>query len=55
MAAWVTRRPAVVDGAVRAANADAAVFDRLTALGLGDGIFDARTVVRIGIGLLRPA
>jgi geranylgeranyl reductase family protein len=51
-AAWLTRRPAVVDGAVRAASADPAVFDRMTALGLGDGIFDVRTVARIGMALI---
>jgi menaquinone-9 beta-reductase len=55
VAAWITRRPTVVDGALRAAQGDPAVFDRLTALGLGDGIFDARTVIRIGIGLLPRA
>jgi menaquinone-9 beta-reductase len=42
----------VVDGAVRAASADPAVFDRMTALGLGDGIFDVRTVARIGMALI---
>jgi flavin-dependent dehydrogenase len=46
--AWLTRQPAVVDGAVRAASADRAVFDRMTALGLGDGIFDVRTIVGSG-------
>jgi geranylgeranyl reductase family protein len=50
--AWLTRQPAVVDGAVRAASADRAVFDRMTALGLGDGIFDVRTVTRIGSALV---
>jgi geranylgeranyl reductase family protein len=55
VAAWITRRPTVVDGALRAAQGDPAVFDRLAALGLGDGIFDARTVIRIGIGLLPRA
>ena len=51
VAAWLTRRAAVVDAAVRAASADRAVFERMTALGLGDGTFDARTVVRIGMAL----
>jgi geranylgeranyl reductase family protein len=52
LAARLTRRPAVVDAAVRAAHRDAAVFDRLVDLGLGDGIFDLRTIGRIGVALL---
>jgi geranylgeranyl reductase family protein len=55
VAAVLSRRPAVVDAAVRAASADRAVFNRMTALGLGDGIFDARTAIRIGIGMLPRA
>jgi flavin-dependent dehydrogenase len=52
LAARLTRRPAVVDAAVRAARRDAAVFDRMVDLGLGDGIFDLRTAGRIGMALL---
>jgi len=52
LAARLTRRPAVVDAAVRAARRDAAVFDRLVDLGLGDGILDLRSVARIGVVLL---
>jgi geranylgeranyl reductase family protein len=54
VAAWLTRRSAVVDAAVRAASADPAVFDRMTALGLADGIFDLRTVAKIGMALAFP-
>jgi flavin-dependent dehydrogenase len=43
----LTRRPAVVDAAVRAARRDQTVFDRMVALGLGDGVFDLRTIGRI--------
>jgi len=46
-ATMMTRRPAVVDAAVRAAARDQAVFDRMTGLGLGDGVFDSRTIGRI--------
>jgi flavin-dependent dehydrogenase len=52
LAARLTRRPAVVDAAVRAARRDGAVFDRLVDLGLGDGILDLRSVARIGVVLL---
>jgi flavin-dependent dehydrogenase len=52
-ATFLTRRPAVVDAAVRAADRDQAVFDRMTDLGLGDGTFDTRTIGRIGRELLR--
>ena len=52
VAAWLSRRPEVVDAAVRAASADRAVFDRMVALGLGDGVFDPRSVARIGVKLL---
>jgi geranylgeranyl reductase family protein len=46
-AAWLTRRPQVVDAAVRAAAQHADVFDRMVELGLGDGVFDVRTIGRI--------
>jgi geranylgeranyl reductase family protein len=52
VATWFTRRPAVVDAAVRAASADRRVFDRMAALGMGGGTFDARTVARIGTELV---
>jgi geranylgeranyl reductase family protein len=47
VATLLTRRPAVVDAAVRAAAKDQPVFDRMTDLGLADGIFDLRTIRRI--------
>lgn len=53
LAASLTRRPAVVDAAVRAARRDGAVFDRMVQLGLGDGVFDGRTIGHIGAALLR--
>ena len=56
-AAWLTRRPRVVDAAVSAAARDGAVFDRMVELGLGDGVFDLRTIGRITarMGSRRPA
>jgi geranylgeranyl reductase family protein len=51
LATLLTRRPAVVDAAVRAADADQQVFDRMVALGLGDGVFDVRTIGRIAARL----
>jgi geranylgeranyl reductase family protein len=47
-AARLTRQPRVVDAAVRAADRDGAVFHRMVELGLGDGVFDLRTIGRIG-------
>ncbi|MEV6487351.1 geranylgeranyl reductase family protein [Actinoplanes sp. NPDC051633] len=44
---FLTRRPGVVDAAIRAAAKDQPVFDRMADLGLADGIFDARTIGRI--------
>ena len=41
--AWLARRRSIVDGAVRAARKDQAVFDTLVELGLGNGLLDART------------
>jgi menaquinone-9 beta-reductase len=57
LAAWLTRRPRVVDAAVSAAARDGAVFDRMVELGLGDGVFDLRTIGRITarMGSRRPA
>jgi menaquinone-9 beta-reductase len=52
-AARLTRRPEVVDAAVRAARRDGAVFRRMVELGLGDGVFDLRTIGRIGVALVR--
>jgi geranylgeranyl reductase family protein len=54
-AALLTRRPEVVDAAVRAARRDGAVFHRMVDLGLGDGVFDLRTVRHIGAAMLRKA
>jgi geranylgeranyl reductase family protein len=51
-AAWLGRRPWLVDGAVRAASRRARVFDRLVDLGLGDGLLDARTLARIAAGVV---
>ena len=51
----LTRRPGVVDAAVRAAGRDGAVFDRMVDLGLGDGVFDLRTIGRIGAQMLHIA
>ncbi|MEU4213792.1 geranylgeranyl reductase family protein [Actinoplanes sp. NPDC026623] len=53
--ALLTRRPEVVDAAVRAARRDGAVFDRMVELGLGEGVFDLRTIGRIGAELLHIA
>ncbi|MDT5043744.1 MAG: hypothetical protein QOE51_4729 [Actinoplanes sp.] len=43
-AARLSRWPQVVDAAVRAADRDQAVFDRMVGLGLGAGVFDLRTI-----------
>jgi geranylgeranyl reductase family protein len=52
-AALLTRRPEMVDAAVRAARRDGAVFRRMVELGLGEGVFDLRTIGRITAALLR--
>ncbi|GGQ41137.1 NAD(P)/FAD-dependent oxidoreductase [Couchioplanes azureus] len=52
-AALLTRQPRVVDAAVRAARRDGAVFDRMVDLGLGDGVFDLRTIGRIAAEMAR--
>ncbi|HEX7745135.1 MAG TPA: FAD-dependent monooxygenase, partial [Micromonosporaceae bacterium] len=53
-AAWLARRRAVVDAAVRAAGADSRAFRALVDLGLGDGRLDARTLARIATSLAAP-
>jgi geranylgeranyl reductase family protein len=53
VATRLTKRPWVVDAAIRAAARDQRVFDRVVDLGLGDGTFDLRTVTRI-VADLRP-
>ncbi len=53
LATRLTQRPAVVDAAVRAAADHPEVFDRMVDLGLGDGVFDLRTIGRIGARLAR--
>jgi geranylgeranyl reductase family protein len=53
LAAWLGRRPWLVDGAVRAARHDGRVFDTLVDLGLGDGLLDARTLLSIAYGVRR--
>jgi geranylgeranyl reductase family protein len=47
LVAALSREPRVVDAAVRAAARDSAVFHRMVQLGLGDGVFDFRTIGRI--------
>lgn len=47
MATRLTRRPWVVDAAIRAAARDQHVFDRMVDLGLADGVFDLHTISRI--------
>jgi geranylgeranyl reductase family protein len=46
-AAWLARRPAVIQAAVRAAGRDRGVFDSIVELGLGDGLLRARTLAHI--------
>nr|WP_296063674.1 geranylgeranyl reductase family protein [uncultured Actinoplanes sp.] len=50
-ATLLTRHPRVVDAAVDAAARDATVFDRMVELGLGEGVFDVRTIGRIAARL----
>ncbi|MFG1989288.1 NAD(P)/FAD-dependent oxidoreductase [Actinoplanes sp. NPDC048988] len=50
-AARLSRRPRVVDAAVSAAARDGGVFDRMVELGLGDGVFDPRTIGLITLRL----
>jgi geranylgeranyl reductase family protein len=52
LAARLSQQPRVVDAVVRAAAKDRAVFDRMVGLGLGDGLFDARTIGRITTAIL---
>ena len=49
----LSKSPRVVDAAVRAARRDQTVFDRMVDLGVGDGIFDLRTIGRIGAEFAR--
>jgi 2-polyprenyl-6-methoxyphenol hydroxylase-like FAD-dependent oxidoreductase len=51
-AAALGRRGWILDGAIRAARANADVFDRLIALGLGDGRLDLRSTTRIARGVI---
>lgn len=53
LAAWLSQRQWIVDGAVRAARADPRVFDRVLALGLGDGLLDLPTLLRVARGVTR--
>ncbi|GIF02170.1 geranylgeranyl reductase family protein [Paractinoplanes rishiriensis] len=53
LAAWLARRPAVVEAGVSAAARDAKVFDRMVQLGLGDGVLDLRTLAHITAGIRR--
>jgi flavin-dependent dehydrogenase len=54
LVALLSRQPRVVDAAVRAADRDGAVFRRMVELGLGDGVFDLRTIGRILGETARP-
>ncbi|HTF11340.1 MAG TPA: hypothetical protein VK659_24510, partial [Asanoa sp.] len=47
VAAWLARRPTVIQAAVRAAGNDRQVFDSIVELGLGDGLLQPRTLGRI--------
>ncbi|WP_306204311.1 NAD(P)/FAD-dependent oxidoreductase [Actinoplanes sp. RD1] len=51
-ATLLTKQPRVVDAAVRAARRDERIFHRMVDLGLGDGVFDLRTIGRIGAEML---
>ena len=54
-AAFLARRPAVIQAAVRAAGRDRRVFNSIVELGLGDGLLKARTLGRIAMELtVRP-
>jgi geranylgeranyl reductase family protein len=53
LAAWLTRRPAVVEAGIAAAARDQRVFDALVELGLGDGRLTPRLVASLGVGLVR--
>lgn len=53
-AAWLARRRAVVEAAVRAAARDRGVFDSVVELGLGDGRLDLRTLAHIARSLAGP-
>jgi geranylgeranyl reductase family protein len=54
LAARLSRQPRVVDSAIRAAAKDPMVFHRMTDLGLGDGLFDLRTIGRITAAMFAP-
>jgi geranylgeranyl reductase family protein len=53
VATRLTRKSFVVDAAVRAAHRNQAVFHRMVDLGLGDGLFDLRTIARIAAEFTR--
>jgi geranylgeranyl reductase family protein len=53
-ASWLSRWPAVMDAAFRAAAADQAVFDDVVDLGLADGRLTARTLIGAARRLHRP-
>ena len=50
-AAWLARRPSVIEAAVRAAGRDRGVFDSIVELGLGDGLLEPRTLGHIARAL----
>ncbi|MFC0528074.1 NAD(P)/FAD-dependent oxidoreductase [Phytohabitans kaempferiae] len=49
-AAWLGGNQRMVDAAVRAAGRDARVFATLAELGLGEGLLNTHTLMRIGLG-----
>lgn len=51
LAARLAQRPWIVDGAVRAARGDQRVFDAMLALGLGAGLLNPPTLLRIARGV----
>jgi menaquinone-9 beta-reductase len=52
LAARMAQRPWIVDGAVRAARGDQRVFDAMLALGLGAGLLNPPTLLRIARGVV---
>lgn len=53
LAATLTRAPRMIDAAVAASSRDQRVFDTLVDLGLGDGLLDARSLLRTARHLTR--
>jgi len=53
LAAWLCRRPSVIDAGITAAGRDARAFDALVELGLGDGRITPRLAGAFAAGLVR--